>query len=93
MTMKVLSRREPAIAVVWQGDNFEEVREFLNVEKDEIIRDGLNLIIDGKHGRKLEVPVGWYIIVEDAFTDSGIYDDVYITCVPPEIVSHIYEVI
>lgn len=91
--MKVLSRRRPAIAEIWQGDNYEEIKKFLCLEDNQIIRDGLSLIIDAKRGRKLEVPVGWYIIVEDAFTDSGIYDDEYITCVPPEIMSLIYETI
>ena len=90
--MKVLSRKEPAIAVVWQGDNYDEVKDFLYAEDEDIVRDGLNLVIDGGYGRRLEVPVGWYLIKEDAFTDSGKYDDLYITCVPPEIVSTMYEI-
>ena len=39
----MLVKKEPASAVVWAGDNFDEVKEFLGAEDNEIIRDGLHL--------------------------------------------------
>ena len=90
--VKTLARKQPAFGVVWQGDNYDEIKEFLCAEDDEIVRDGLNLIIKYRK-REIEVPVGWYLIMEDTVTESGEYDDIYIKCVPPEFVSKIYEII
>lgn len=90
--MKTLARKFPASAEVWQGDNYEEIKEFLFLEDEEIFRDGLNLILK-INGREIEVPVGWYIIVEDTITDSGEYDETYVKSVPPEFVSEMYEAI
>ena len=90
--MKTLARKHPAVAVVWQGDNYDEIKEFLCAEDDEIVRDGLNLIVKYRK-REIEVPVGWYIVMEDTITDSGEYYEIYIKSVPPEFISKIYEVI
>ena len=90
--MKTLARKFPASAEIWQGDNYEEIKEFLFLEDEEIFRDGLNLILK-INGREIEVPVGWYIIVEDTITDSGEYCETYVKSVPPEFVSEIYEAI
>ena len=90
--MKTLARKYPASAEVWQGDNYEEIKKFLFLEDNDIIRDGLNLILK-INGREIEVPVGWYIVVEDAITDSSKYCKTYVKSVPPEFVSEIYEII
>ena len=90
--MKTLARKFPASAEVWQGDNYDEIKEFLFLEDEEIFRDGLNLILK-INGREIEVPVGWYIIVEDTITDSGEYCETYVKSVPPEFVSEMYEAI
>ena len=90
--MKTLARKFPASAEIWQGDNYEEIKEFLFLEDEEIFRDGLNLILK-INGREIEVPVGWYIIVEDTITDSGEYCETYVKSVPPEFVSEMYEAI
>ena len=90
--MKTLARKFPASAEVWRGDNYEEIKEFLFLEDEEIFRDGLNLILK-INGREIEVPVGWYIIVEDTITDSGEYCETYVKSVPPEFVSEMYEAI
>lgn len=90
--MKTLARKYPASAEVWQGDNYEEIKKFLFLEDNDIIRDGLNLILK-INGREIEVPVGWYIVVEDAITDISEYCKTYVKSVPPEFVSEIYEII
>ena len=90
--IKTLARKFPASAVVWQGDNYKEIKDFLCAEDDEIIRDGLNLIVKYRK-REIEVPVGWYLVMEDTVTDVGEYDEIYVKSVPPEFISKIYEMI
>ncbi len=87
----MLVRKEPASAVVWAGDNFDEVKEFLGAEDNEIIRDGLNLIIDDD-GRKMEVLPGWYIILEELPPDMFGNFEIKISCGSPEFVSEFYEI-
>ena len=88
----MLFRKEPALAVIWAGDNYNEVKEFLEAEDDEIIRDGLNLIIDDD-GRKMEVLPGWYIILEELPPDVLGNFKIKITCGSPEFVSEFYDVV
>ena len=91
MSTKTLGRNNPEIAVVWDGTNLDEIKEFVGSDYNVYLNDCVTLIIENNQ-KHLEALIGWYIILEEYINDLS-QIDYKITCASPETMSCIYDII
>lgn len=91
MAAKVLGKKYPIIAIVWDGTNLEEIQEFLGKDY-KITPDGVIRLLIHHDDKTFEVLCGWYIF-EEEYIDEFSNVSYHIGCASPEIISQYYDII
>ncbi len=91
MELKILGKKDPDIAIVWNGTNLDDIQKLLG-ESYQIQPDEATKIIITKENVSQEVLIGWYIIVEKYITPLNQLD-YRITCASSDVVAKYYDII